>query len=320
MYQILSLREILYLPHIWLMIQIAYLLKIQFISKIPVFMLNSLNATIQSNRKNMAINLVPNPTRMSLFFIAAMWTSLVSCKTSSDVSYQEASTKSEMIDYVKSCLSEEENHVLNMRDEGINDGLYDHKAKYSNDVDYMDGFKDGKVRREKVLALVEKFSWRGLVIWEGIDDLFEFSIDSVSQEKLDIYESQGLEFLKSDVIKNVPSIYCENVLANYYATNKDFKKSTFWAIKGAERGHPQCIRLLIDAYYLGNRGLVKDLEEGIKWTYLGAAAGDEWSQDWINTYEVKCMMIKEIAPSLIEGKRRAIAWMTSHPGIFTSSE
>ncbi len=93
----------------------------------------------------------------------------------------------------------------------------------------------------------------------------------------------------------------------------------YWAFKGADNGSYPCMAILSDAYRSGE-GMVQDLEEEIKWTYLAAAAGDKWSQQWIQKNGVSFLTDEQFAPIMREAKKRANLWMQEHPEIFISSE
>ncbi|MGK5594694.1 MAG: hypothetical protein ACSNEK_04970 [Parachlamydiaceae bacterium] len=96
---------------------------------------------------------------------------------------------------------------------------------------------------------------------------------NLPEQKKQVYTSNGLKFLAekfdaSDSIETACRL-SEFLAGYYYYLKKDNKKSMFWSFKGAEKGSSFCMLLLSDAYRLGE-GVVQDLEEGIKWMYLGA--------------------------------------------------
>lgn len=107
-------------------------------------------------------------------------------------------------------------------------------------------------------------------------------------------------------------------LVRYYSMKKNNKKSLFWAFKGAEKGSSFCMRILSDAFRQGT-GVVQDLEEGCKWIYLSAAAGDELCKQWLKENH-KCLFYKKTAPILKEAKRRANQWMKEHSDLFISAD
>lgn len=155
--------------------------------------------------------------------------------------------------------------------------------------------------------------------WEGGHDVNYDASKLTEKEKAD-YTKIGLDEM-SDRYENVVShedcSYFSEILAKYYFLRKDTKKSLYWAFKAAENGSSFCMRLLSDAYRQGN-GVVQELEESIKWTYLGAAAGDDWCKQWVKENGAKGFLYEDFAPMFKEAQLRAKKWMESHKDVFLS--
>lgn len=113
--------------------------------------------------------------------------------------------------------------------------------------------------------------------------------------------------------------YFSETLARYYLLKKDTKKYLFWSFKAAENGSCSCMRVLAAAYGKGD-GVIKDLEESIKWAYLGAASGDEYSKQWVKKHGYyEYIHDDQLSPIFKEARKRAKDWMDAHWELFFTS-
>lgn len=165
----------------------------------------------------------------------------------------------------------------------------------------------------------------GLVLlWGWVDDGYSVNYDpsTLTDQEMENFTQIGLQVL-SDKFNESKSFeeaaYCCMVLSLFYHENNknDVKKYLYWALKGAEKGSPNCMLLLCDAYKSGS-GVVQDLEESLKWKFLAAAAGDEDSSKWVNGDGRKLMSYKKTASMMTEGQRRAMVWAEAHKDAFFS--
>lgn len=153
--------------------------------------------------------------------------------------------------------------------------------------------------------------------WEGGHDANYDASKLTEKEKID-YTKIGLDEISDryeNVISHEDASYYSEILAKYYFIRKDTKKSLYWAFKAAENGSAFCMRVLSDAYKMGN-GVVQDLEESLKWTFLGAAAGDERCKQWVEANGAKGFIYEDFAPLFKEAQSRAKKWMETHKEIF----
>lgn len=164
-------------------------------------------------------------------------------------------------------------------------------------------------------------TWEGCVLVAGWDNAvdFEYDISNLTEEEKNSAIEKGLENLAYNVSKEELKDLNTTVLTGYFYIKKDFKKSMYWAFKGVEIGSSYCMRILSNAYRSGE-GVVQNLEEGVKWVYLGAAAGDEWCQKWVKKNGITGLTNEYMAPILKEARKRANQWMNEHPELFISLE
>lgn len=109
-----------------------------------------------------------------------------------------------------------------------------------------------------------------------------------------------------------------DVLARLHYLRDEMKQALYWAPKGVEHGSVLCMVLLRDAYLQGN-GVIPDLEEGIKWCLLAAAAGHEDSRNRTKDYSKDlASSTGEVSRILREAKRRAVEWTKAHPNVFVA--
>ncbi|MGK5594261.1 MAG: tetratricopeptide repeat protein [Parachlamydiaceae bacterium] len=144
---------------------------------------------------------------------------------------------------------------------------------------------------------------------------------NLSEQQKQVYTSNGLKFLvgQFDASDSIETARClSELLARYYYLKEDTKKSMFWAFKGADNGSSFCMLLLSDAYRLG-KGVVQDLEEGIKWMYLGAATGDETCEQWVKENGANGLLSERMAPIFKEARKRAKDWMEERKELFFTS-
>lgn len=134
---------------------------------------------------------------------------------------------------------------------------------------------------------------------------------------------KGLSSMKetaSDSSQNPDArAYCCDAVARIHYLRGEMKQALYWAPKGAEHGSVLCMVLLRDAYLQGN-GVIPDLEEGIKWCLLAAAAGHEDSRNRTKDYSKDlASSTGEVYRILREAKRRAVEWTKAHPNVFVAS-
>lgn len=155
------------------------------------------------------------------------------------------------------------------------------------------------------------------LMWFGSDLNLEFTLKGLSKEQSDEYLKLGLE--KAEKIFNSSSdlstcgIVAFDVAFYYYYENINYKKSLYFALKGAENGIPECMNLIRDAYINGN-GVIQDLTEAVKWLYLASSLGNEESKNQLNALLYKFR--EDPKARLDEGSKRAKIWMKSHPRVF----
>lgn len=125
---------------------------------------------------------------------------------------------------------------------------------------------------------------------------------------------------------------CLHLAKHYYFDEKCYRKAMYWALKGAENGSSECMLLLRVAYGNGF-GVIQDTEECLKWLVLAAAIGNEEAQKEVGTlerpnYELISLLPDADCRSLIkehelqwkEVRKRAKAWVDSHPSLFLSKD
>ena len=170
-------------------------------------------------------------------------------------------------------------------------------------------------------------TWEGFILlcgWEEAKDC-GYDVSTLTKEEKNNAITKGLENLAFLFKENVfNDSHIPTALAGYYYYQKnDYKKALYWAFSGAEKGSSDCMLILSNAYRGGN-GVVQDFEEGFKWTYLGAATGDEWCKKWIKKSNEACLnnpyASEHHSPMVKEAKKRANQWMQEHPEVFISSE
>lgn len=175
--------------------------------------------------------------------------------------------------------------------------------------------KENKDGAYKLLSTAE-----GVVLFHGWDNGSEINYDigALTEKQKEEYSNKGLKvmaerFESADSHKHAALL--SEILTGYYFLKKDTKKAMYWCLKAAENGSSLSMWALANAYKAGD-GVVQDLEEGIKWTYLGAAAGDESCKQWVKEHGVNLLLSESIAPILKEGQKRAKSWMEAHRELF----
>jgi TPR repeat protein len=163
----------------------------------------------------------------------------------------------------------------------------------------------------------------GCLLFFGWEDAakYNYEVSILTQEQKKQYIEYGLklvEYTIDDVSLKDSHVFLIELLVNYYLSINERKKALFWAFEGAEKGSSHCMFVLADAYKNG-KGVIQDLEEGIKWIFLAAAAGDEACSRWVQENGHKYLTNESVAPIIKESKKRANMWMKDHPEIFISS-
>ena len=169
-------------------------------------------------------------------------------------------------------------------------------------------------------------TWEGYMLlfgWGFIEaEEHGYDFTKLTEEEREFYIQDGIDILGSySELKNAKKCAEEasRVLLGYFCEKRDLKKAMYWAFKGAENGSSFCMSFLSAAYRSGE-GVVQDLEEGIKWMYLGAAAGDAGCKQWVQKNGILFLTDENFAPIMREAKKRANQWMQDHPDIFISAE
>lgn len=162
----------------------------------------------------------------------------------------------------------------------------------------------------------------GAVLFYGWEEGYYVNYDDsqLTEKQKAEYKAKGLKVI-AELFEDAESYedasgYAET-LAKWYYVNDDMKKSIFWTFKAAENGSSFCMWLLSNAYHNGT-GVVQDLEEYLKWKYLGAAAGDERCKKWVNENGINLLLSKDLAPMVKEAQKRAKKWMEAHSELFAS--
>lgn len=175
---------------------------------------------------------------------------------------------------------------------------------------------DGDAGFKKLISRVD-----GYVLffgWEEGHDI-NYDITKLTEKQKEEHMNNGLKVIAKkfeDADSHDLAGEFSEILARYYALKKDTKKSLYWSFKAAEHGSSFCMHLLAISYRTGD-GVVQDLEEGIKWVYLAAAAGSEVCRQWVNQHSSD-LLHEGIAPILKEAQKRAKNWMESHQELFFS--
>ena len=75
-----------------------------------------------------------------------------------------------------------------------------------------------------------------------------------------------------------------------WGTEVDYKKSSYWTLKGAEGGDVICMKLAGSGYAFGVFGFAKDEEKGFGWLGTASCYGDQAADNMLNElgYEVEC--------------------------------
>ena len=76
-----------------------------------------------------------------------------------------------------------------------------------------------------------------------------------------------------------------------WGTEVDYKKSSYWTLKGAEGGDVICMTLAGGGYAFGIFGFDKDEEKGFGWLGTASCYGDQSADNMLNElgYEVECL-------------------------------
>lgn len=161
-------------------------------------------------------------------------------------------------------------------------------------------------------------------IWLGSDnyntkDILKFDINCIDENDKIRFLEIGLKTLENVGEDNM--FYC-HILSDYYYHKKTFKKSLYWAFKGAELGSGECMKILNVSYAFGH-GIINDVAESIKWLYLSSAAGNEEAIKHVDQMEKTSYKLEKDHFGIqywLEGKRRANEWMLAHEHLFISKE
>lgn len=162
----------------------------------------------------------------------------------------------------------------------------------------------------------------GMILFWGWDDAEEHGFDSsiLTEKDRELFIEKGLTDLAERIEQeDKNAIMYSNILARYYFFKNDRKKCLYWSFKGAENGCAGCMLIISDAYRRGD-GVVQDIEESIKWKYLGAALGNEFCKKWVGENSVKGMLRNTTSHIFLEAKKRANQWMKDHSELFISAE
>jgi hypothetical protein len=193
-----------------------------------------------------------------------------------------------------------------------------------NQVRYVENIsittqKTPESRREELISNTE-----GLILllgWRNAESN-EYDTSKLTKAERDILINDGvktlLELYEAGDSQELRAQAAE-LLSRHYSLKQDYRKSAYWALKGAENGSSFCMWVLSDAYHLGN-GVIKDDIERLKWMYLGAAAGNNMCKDWVNKNDSLWLELPGLRPIFIEAKKRAHVWMQEHPEAMLSLE
>lgn len=180
--------------------------------------------------------------------------------------------------------------------------------------------EDTSISEKNIVELYKTVE--GVLLVQGWDEARENDYDASKLSKNEIDElvnngvvniSQRLTYENDDEFFK----FYSEVLARHYLIKKSHRKKMYWSIKAAEKGSSFCMRMLSDSYRFGE-GAVQDLTEGVKWIYLGAAAGDEWCQKWVQENGIDLFTDNEMRPFILEAQKRARDWSSLHPEVFIS--
>jgi TPR repeat protein len=134
----------------------------------------------------------------------------------------------------------------------------------------------------------------------------KFEVD----EEIDLIIA-GLEYLKN----NCKHAYSNEILTRYYEERKEYSRSLYWALSGAEKGSNYCMGILRWAYANGV-GVVEDQIEASKWMYLAAALGNKEEKKLLELQRDLQLIGSYSDPNNEEGRKRAQDWMKEHSGLF----
>lgn len=114
------------------------------------------------------------------------------------------------------------------------------------------------------------------ILYVGCDYPDEFDSKKLTSAEKEKALEIGLKEFEINA-RNGDLIFQITLAQHYYCYEKKYKKALYWANVCAKKGDSQAMAILWDAYVRGN-GVIKDCDEYIKWMYLAAATGDEYSK------------------------------------------
>lgn len=157
------------------------------------------------------------------------------------------------------------------------------------------------------------------ILWIGLDLPDEFDQRNLKDTEKEIALSKGLEICEKQA-KQGSGIH-QAALAKYYYTsviNPNIKRALYWAKKSAEQGFADGGMTVLHNAYLEGKGVVQDPEEGLKWCFLAAAMGDEWSKEKVHGLIRDALTNEFLKAWVDEGRCRANQWMKEHENVFFS--
>lgn len=183
------------------------------------------------------------------------------------------------------------------------------------------GYQACEASEEEIDPVIYKLcsSVEGVLLYYGLEegrDIIE--VAQLTEKQKEEYKNKGLKVI-TERFENADSHETASLfsgtLAQYYFFKEDTKKGISWSLKAVENGSSKCMRYLANAYYTGN-GVVQDLEESVKWKFLGAAAGDEICKEWVKEQGTVLLFDETAALIVKEGQKRAKKWMEAHRELF----
>ena len=171
-------------------------------------------------------------------------------------------------------------------------------TNYSEDAFYQ--------LNQKIAAGSEQLAWL------GADCDLHFSIDKLTKERYQELLEVGLKKTEQYTLSDSAAWTFDAAI--YYYGSCDYKKSLFWAYKGAMLGCNRCMGLIRMAYVEGN-GVIQDYLEATKWLFLAAAAGDDWSKEHLK-YLTQTLNTEKSRDLLNTARSLAKQWIKEHPGPF----
>jgi len=153
------------------------------------------------------------------------------------------------------------------------------------------------------------------ILWAGAGYPNRFDPKDIKEgpERQEIIEEGLLNLEKCAKLGSRP---CLGILAEYYYHHaKDYRRGLVWYHKAASYGSVEAMTNLRYAYDNGE-GVVRDLVEATKWSYLAAALGSENDKKIIDKIDKNDPDYQLI----LEGQRLAKIWEKEHPHVFITLE